>query len=930
MPATAHPYAALLEHVEKPARYLGGEVFSVVKDWSDPDLACRFVLGFPDLYDIGMSHLGTKILYKVVNQAADLLMERCFCPWFDLEAGLRTAGLPLISLETRRPLCDFQVVGFSLQYEMTFTNVLTMLELGGIALRSADRPEDAPLVIAGGPTATHPEAIAPFIDAFVIGDGEEALPRVLRLVGRLRREGRPRRAILVELARSGGVYVPALYSTRICARSGLEVVDQPLEPGVPARVTRNFVPDLDAYPFPDDSPVAVTEAIFDRMSVEIARGCTEGCRFCQAGMIYRPVRERRPQDVIDTVTRAVAKGGYEEASLTSLSTADYSAISPLIRGVMERLRPEKVGLGISSLRAYGLSEELLDEIASVKATGLTFAPEAGTQRLRDVINKNISDEDIEATCKRVFARGWSKMKLYFILGLPTETDEDLNGIAAMGARAMRLGRVHHRTVTVTVSVSSHVPKPHTPFQWCAMDSLPEIERKQERLRLASRRYGFRFRRHDLRMSHLEAIVGRGDRRVADLIEDAWQRGARFDSWDDRLDWESWQLALEAWESRTGLERRLFTDTLPVDAALPWDHIDVGLKEGFLAGEYRRALQDRLSPPCGKPAGLQVHHTNLQEAREDTRKLVCWHCGVACDLGRMREERLEHLEGLGALEPVLRTGPNERDLALQRLAAGRAPHEQQQGERPWRLRLRFTRLAEGRLLSQLDLVRLLPQVLRRAGLRAWFSQGFSPHPVVSFAPAITMGAGSLGDYCEASLAREPDPAGLLESLRAASPAGWKPVALRLLDPDEPVLSRCLEAVDWCLQLPDADEDPTLPGEAAALLEHYRAQLTGRLATGEPLTVSRKGRRVELDLTQRLLDWSLALDEDPPGDLEPGRPRLALRLLNVEGAGLKPLELGQTLFGRALSASLLLRGDGLRRLEEGWADVLPLPIRTGVTP
>jgi radical SAM family uncharacterized protein/radical SAM-linked protein len=922
MPATRHPYAGLLDRVEKPARYLGGEVFSVCKDLADPALLCHFVLCFPDLYDIGMSHLGTKILYKAVNDQPDLVMERCFCPWFDLEAELRGAGLPLISLESRRPLCEFPVVGFSLQYEMTYTNVLTMLDLGGIALRSCDRGEDAPLVIAGGPSATHPEALAPFIDAFVIGDGEEALPRLLRLVGGLRRQGRARADILLELARSGGVYVPALYSTRICERSGLEVVDQPLADGVPAKVARNLLDNLDRFPFPEDSPVAVTEAIFDRMSVEIARGCTEGCRFCQAGMIYRPVRERDPQGVIETITRAVAKGGYEEASLTSLSTADYSGITPLIRGVMERLRPEKVGLGISSLRAYGLSEELLDEIASVKATGLTFAPEAGTQRLRDVINKNISDEDIEATCKRVFARGWSKMKLYFILGLPTETDEDLDGIIALGAKAMRLGRAHHKNVTVTVSVSSHVPKPHTPFQWCAMDSLDEIERKQERLRQASRRYGFRFRRHDLRVSHVEAIVGRGDRRVADLIEDAWKRGARFDSWEERLAWDVWCEALAAWENRLGISRRIFLDTLPVDAALPWDHLDMGLKDGFLAGEYRRALQNRLSVPCGKPAGQQVHHTNLQDAVADTRKLVCWHCGVACDLTRMRDERLEQLEGLGALEPKLRDGPNERDLALTRLAAGRAPHEQNQGERPWRLRLRFTRLAEGRLLTQLDLVRLLPQILRRAGLKAWFTQGFSPHPVVSFAPAITMGAASLGDYAEAALAREPNLAELLPALQAASPAGWVPVAARLLEEGELSLSKSLEACDWWLQLPDSDEEESLPAEPAALLAYYDEAIRRRLDSRLPLVVERKGRRVELDLSERLLEWELSLPELPPGDLEPARALLRVRLRTIEGAGLKPLELAQALFERNLGAAGLLRGDGWMRRGEEWVDVLPM--------
>ena len=504
MSESLHPYVAFLHEVESPARYGGGERFQVVKA-SDEGITSRMAFCFPDVYDIGMSHLGTKILYKVVNDQPDLALERAFCPWPDMESKLRERGLPLISLETRRPLADFDIVGFSLQYELTFTNVLNMLELGGIPIRSHDRGPEHPLVIAGGPVATQPEPMAPFVDGFLIGDAEERLPELMREHARLRDEGiQDREEMLFRLQAGGGLYCPALYERDVCPRSGLAYVSRAHRPDVPVRTERAFLDDVNRFPFPDDSPVPAAEAIFDRTAVEIARGCTEGCRFCQAGMIYRPVRERDPKAIVDTVVSAIEKGGYDEASLTSLSTADYSCVAPLIKEVMKELVPRRVSLGISSLRAYGLPEEVLDDISQVKATGLTFAPEAGSQRMRDVVNKNVSEEDIYETCRRVFSRGWDRAKLYFMIGLPTEEDEDVLGIADMGRQARHIGdREAKRRVRITVAVSSHIPKPHTPFQWCAQDSMASIERKQALLQERAGQDGFRVRIHDRRVSHLE-------------------------------------------------------------------------------------------------------------------------------------------------------------------------------------------------------------------------------------------------------------------------------------------------------------------------------------------------------------------------------------------------------------------------------------------
>ncbi|MFI5302665.1 MAG: TIGR03960 family B12-binding radical SAM protein, partial [Polyangiales bacterium] len=439
MPALAeHPYASFVHLVQKPARYLGGEFGARTKQWEAVE--ARVCLAFPDVYDIGMSHLGFKILYKLLNDDPRTLAERAYTPWVDMEAQLRARGLPLVSCESARPLRDFDVVGFSLQFELTYTNVLTMLDLGGIPLRTAARGEDDPLVIAGGPTATHPEPIAPFLDAIVIGDGEERAGEVARTWSALKRDGVARAERLRALARLAGVYVPSLYATRRDPDTGFSVIDRPLAPEAPLPVVRTIVDDLNRFPFPDDGPIGGPEAIFDRMSIEIARGCTEGCRFCQAGMIYRPVRERDPEQVVATVVSAVKKSGYDEASLTSLSTADYSCIAPLVKRVADELAPKQVSLGVSSLRAYGLEENVLDDVARVRATGVTFAPEAGTQRMRDVINKNVTEEQLMQTAERVFARGWQSMKLYFMIGLPTEQEEDVRAIPRVGGRARAIGK----------------------------------------------------------------------------------------------------------------------------------------------------------------------------------------------------------------------------------------------------------------------------------------------------------------------------------------------------------------------------------------------------------------------------------------------------------------------------------------------------------
>lgn len=834
-----HPYAEFLHRVAKPARYTGGEVGSVVKPWTD-DVA-KVCLAFPDVYDIGMSHLGFRILYKILNDDPRTLAERCYAPWVDMEAELRTRKLPLVSLESRRPLRDFDVVGFSLQFELTYSNILTMLDLGGIPLRAADRGEDDPLVVAGGPVATHPEPIAPFLDAVSIGDGEETATQLALLWTSLKKQGVPRAERLRAIARLGTVYVPSLYATRLEPDIGLQVVAPPDDPTLPFPVERALV-DLKKYPFPDQGPTGGPEAIFDRMSIEVARGCTEGCRFCQAGMIYRPVRERDPEEIVETVVAAVKKGGHEEVALTALSTADVSCISPLVKKINDRLAGEKVALGVASLRAYGLEPELLDELRRVRATGLTFAPEAGTQRMRDVINKNVTEEQLHETAERVFSRGWSKMKLYFICGLPTETDDDVRGIVQTGARALQTGKRaagKGKAAEVVVSVSVHVPKPHTPFQWCAMDDLETIAHKQRLLRDEARPVrGIKLRTHDAKSSVLEGIFARGDRPLADVLERAWRNGARFDSWEDQLKLDVWKEALTHFEVPT----EKYLGTMPITARLPWSHIDVGLEDGFLAREYKKSLQSRLSPPCGKVAGQFVHHTHAEAARADTKRLVCYDCGVACDMTQMREERVAMLERLGA------NGPEDfapkRRLPIAGASVNQdgeeatladAPPVMTQRERTMsrgqRVRFRFEKLGGTALLGHLDLVRELPRIFRRVDLRVDYTKGFHPKPDMVFAPALGLGVSSLDELLDVRLLGDPRSAAELDALcqamTAAAPHGLTFVEARALREGEATVSKVVRGARYAILFgrKALEADVTGGRSAEAHLDARIAELLG---------------------------------------------------------------------------------------------------------
>ncbi len=967
-----HPYASFLRDVKKLAQYLGGEHGEKGKDWDA--VSCRMCLAFPDVYEIGMSHLGYKILYGILNKHDKLLAERAYAPWIDMEAELRKRNEPLRSLESWRPLSDFDVVGFSLQFELTYTNILTMMDLGGIPLRSADRGEDDPLIVCGGPVATHAEPLGPFVDVFLIGDGEEKTAELMLTWASLRDAGVPRAERLKALAGLGGFFVPSLYERRTDADTGFLVVDGPKEnTNAPYPVERAILRDLKKFPFPHDGPVAATETIFDRVSVEVARGCTEGCRFCQAGMIYRPVRERDPKAIVDTIVNAVREGGYDEASLTSLSTADYSAIEPLVHEVMAALKGERVNVSVSSLRAYGLSEAVLDDMKTQRAGGLTFAPEAGTQRMRDVVNKNVTEAQLMETAERVFSRGWNKMKLYFMIGLPTEEDEDVAGIVQTGGRARQVARrVRGRNdAKVTVSVSSHVPKPHTPFQWCAMDPHEELVRKQEILRTEAKRTKVQLRMHDSSGSWLEGVLARGDERLANVIENAWRKGARFDSWNECLRLDAWEEAF----AEAGIETSDFLGTIPVSARLPWDHIDVGLEEGFLAKEYRKALKNRLSPPCGKVAGTFTHHTNLEEAHADTRRLVCYDCGVACDMSKMRGDRMVALERLGAEKPRLPLLAEVAEVAEEKQSespsvsaqpqdprgptptpngvaaaangqaapadgtrpegetpnkvakapgrmAGRADHEVAQGPAA-RIRIGFAKVGRIAFSSHLDLVRLFPRWFKRVGLPVYWSGGFHPRPQMTFAPALSLGISGTGEYVDVKV-RERDfgttiPADFVERLQRTAFEGIEVFGAAMLGPQDASLGRILGESVWvagfakdALQTADLLEDTEKQLEESKLARHIEQRLAGPLVG----TRIRKGIGRKVDVGRVLHDVALGEGRDTLakagilGDLIP--LRFATRMDDKGSA--KPTEVIEALLGdvpcRLVREGVYAERDGAR--------------------
>lgn len=581
----------ILPRVQKPTRYLGNEVNAVAKDLSRCSL--KVVLAFPDLYEVGMSHLGLKILYSLINDHEQWAAERVFMPDTDLEAILQNEAFPLCSLETVTPLAAFDLLGFTLQYELSYATILQMLRLGGITLLALSRGEEEPLVVGGGPGAFNPEPLADFFDFFMLGDAEETLPQVLSFLEQNKHLSRADK--LFSLSRIAGVYVPSLYMPDFDQHGNLLGI-RPLDANFPRQVKRAAVADLDAAAYPVKFVVPYGSIVHDRLVLELFRGCTRGCRFCQAGIIYRPLRERTPVKLKALAKELVRTSGYDELALSSLSSGDYSAIGQLVTELGLELAKEGVALSLPSLRLDSFSGELAEQVKQVRKSGLTFAPEAGTQRLRDVINKNISEADLIRAVTDAFAAGWTGIKLYFMIGLPTETDEDLEGIVDLVRKVMAAYRQAgcRGKPRVTVSVSVFVPKAHTPFQWAGLIRRDEILRRQNILRQSLRAAGAQFKWHGVEPSLLEAALARGGRELNAVIARAAELGCKLDGWDEHFSFENWQQAFR----ENGLEMaEMASRQYDLDDPLPWDHLDSGVTKTFLKKEYKLALAAKVSEDC---------------------------------------------------------------------------------------------------------------------------------------------------------------------------------------------------------------------------------------------------------------------------------------------------------------------------------------------
>jgi radical SAM family uncharacterized protein/radical SAM-linked protein len=773
--------------VEKPARYMGGEMGSVCKDSAD----LRFALAFPDVYEVGMSHLGLRILYHVLNAVEGVAAERVFAPWPDMEQQMRAAGERLSTLETATPLRDCQIVGFTLQYELSYSNILNMLNLAGVPLLASGRDESFPLIIAGGPCAYNPEPLAPFFDAILLGDGEEAVLEIAEAVRESRKLGENRPQLFERLSAIDGVYVPSFFEPQYNPDG--TVAQIVASAGVQPKVKRRFLADLDSAPFPTETVVPFMKTVHDRVAVEIARGCTRGCRFCQAGYVYRPLRERSPSTILKVAEDSLRATGYDEISLLSLSTGDYSCVEPLLSELMTRYAHDRVAISLPSLRVGTLTESLIGEIKKVRKTGFTLAPEAGSERMRRVVNKGITEADLLETAFNVYSAGWRTIKLYFMIGLPGEAIEDVQQIAILARQVKDQGKRSGNPGEVNVAVSNFVPKAHTPFQWEPQISTDEILEKQYLLHTELKKRKLRFKWHEAPLSFMEGVFARGDRRLAPVIARAVELGCRFDGWGDHFLLDRWLQAF----ADCNIQPEWYLRRRGLDEVLPWDHLDCGVTREYLLKERELALNEAATVDC--------------------RHGACSVCGV-CDFKTVKN-RLS-----GSADVPAR--------------AEHVGHEVQSA----RMRLRFGKSGAMRYLSHLELLTVFTRAVSKGGVPILFSQGFHPHPRFSFATATSVGVESVAEYMDMFVEDGVPAEEVMRRLNSVLPRGLEILAAERADLKAPSLSTLIDKTRYRLTFANIAPEALL--QLCVQFLAHAEYVIQRKKKGEVQTVDLRGETTSL--------------------------------------------------------------------------------------
>ncbi len=788
----------ILPFVTRPGRYIGNEINVIKKDSSQVEV--RFALAFPDLYEIGMSHLGMGILYHVLNRESWIAAERVFAPWLDMEEKMRSHDIPLYTLETFSPVREMDVLGFSLQYELQYTNVLNMIDLAGLPLLRSSRKDGHPLIIAGGPCAFHAEPMTDFLDAVVLGDGEKVVIEITTVVREAKKQHLPRVEILDKLSRLQGVYVPSLYGSE----------DQHIVPqndSAPLTVSANVLERLSEEDYPEKPLVPLIEITHDRLSLEVMRGCLRGCRFCNAGMIYRPERYRKAEDLFRYCRKAISHTGFDEISLVSLSTSDYPCLTDLLGKLRGWAGSRRISVSFPSLRAETFTEEIALMAQEMKRSGLTLAPEAGSQRLRDIINKNNREEDLLESVERAFRLGWKRVKLYFMIGLPQERDEDLEALIELVTKAAALGKKYGRR-EIHVAVSPFSPKPHTPFQWEAQDTQEELQRKVHYLKLNLRGGGITLSWRNPEVSRLETALGRGGREVSRVILSSWKKGARFDSWSDHFNPDLWYQSFE----EEGISMTGLCETIPVQTRLPWDHLEKGVTKEYLLKERALALQGQTSDSCRQgrcqDCGLRnspACKTMLKEAGKSSRK------------GRAKQEH-----GTAARKP-------NRTMDLDGSRMVRIAYQKQKS-------VRFT--------SHLDTIRIFTRALYRANISMVMSQGFRPHPQLSSGPPLPLGFVSRAEYMDIML-EGPVPENFLEKLNGQLPDGFHVYDFCWIDKKTPSLNSAVNRFEYKIYHSELSNLDTLQDSIDSFLQKNSVVIQRE----------KGNRHVEVDIRLYVIDLTL---------------------------------------------------------------------------